>query len=100
MPVTEPKEYWFARRFPFGDRRGAMAPVHWKGWAVSFLFVIALMLGGVAFAWFGAQDDLLKGAAIFVVVAFFATIWFIGTSQRKGDLVRTVADYKKDRTGV
>lgn len=100
MPVTEQKEYWFARRFPFGDPRNAMAPVHWKGWAAAFIFVCALTGGGVLFAWMGASGQIVKGAAFFVVIAFFATIFFIGTTQRKGDLVRTVADYRKERAGV
>ncbi|MGE3928794.1 MAG: hypothetical protein AB7G05_01440 [Hyphomonadaceae bacterium] len=100
MPMTEQTEYWFARRFPFGDRRNAMAPVHWKGWAVSLLFVCVLTAGGVLFAWMGARGEIVKGAASFVAVAFFATVFFIGATQRKGDLVRTVADYKKDRQSV
>ncbi len=92
------KEYWFARRFPLGDHRNAMGPVHWKGWLVSCSFVVALMLGGVAFAYLGATDRMTYGIAAFILVAFVATTWFLLTARANGDPVRTVAEYKKDKT--
>lgn len=91
------REYWFARRFPLGNPRQAYAPVHWKGHAVSLIFVIALTAGGVAFAWFGANDNLFIGIMIFAGVAIIAGAWFTLTAKANGDPVRTVAEYKKDK---
>ena len=96
MPVTE-REYWFARRFPLGNPRQAYAPVHWKGYAVSLIFLSALTAGGVSFAWFGANDNLFMGIMIFVGVAIVAGAWFVLTAKANGDPVRTVAEYKKEK---
>jgi hypothetical protein len=82
-------EYWFARRFPVGSPRNAMAPVHWKGYAIVAVYVTLLVLGGVAFAWLGASGKLISGAAI-----------FIGLSSAKGDKTRTVAEYRRDARRV
>jgi predicted permease len=91
------KEYWFARRFPLRDMRSGMAPIHWKGWAAGIVFLLAMLLGGAAFWWFGAHGSMVKGAALFVAVAAAATVGFIGVAHRMGDHVRTVADYREDR---
>lgn len=93
MPA--PIEYWFARRFPVGDPRNAYAPVHWKGYAASAVFVAALLIGGFAFAWMGASGDLLWGSIVFAVAALVSAGWFITVANAKGDKKRTVADYKK-----
>ena len=42
-------EYWFARRFPVGNPRNAMAPVSEQGWNVVRRF-IAWMVGGAILA--------------------------------------------------
>lgn len=94
---TKPKEYWFARRFPIGDRRQAYAPVHWKGYAVSLAFVVALTAGGAAFAWLGASGDMFQGVMIFAMVALVAGVWFMMTAKANGDPSRTIADYRKDK---
>lgn len=96
LPVTE-REYWFARRFPLGHPRQAYAPVHWKGYALSLVFVAALTGGGVAFAWLGASGNMFMGVAVFAVVALLAGLWFTLTAKANGDPLRTVADYKKDK---
>lgn len=93
-------EYWFARRFPLGSGRGGVAPVHWKGHAVMALYVVTLVLGGVAFAWFGAHDNLPEGIAIFALAAFLGTMLYLSVTRHKGDPIRTAAEYKKDRAGV
>ena len=90
-------EYWFARRFPQGDARTSMAPVHWKGFAVALAFAAILCAGGVAFAWFGASGRLITGAAIFALCAIFGGFFFISVAQAHGDPERTVADYRKDK---
>jgi len=93
-------EYWFARRFPVGSPRNAMAPVHWKGYAIVAAYVTLLVLGGVAFAWLGASGRLVLGAALFAVAAIVGASLFIGLSSIKGDKTRTVADYRKDARRV
>lgn len=91
------REYWFARRFPLGDHRQAYAPVNWKGYLTSLLFVCALTGGGFAFAWIGAQGDLFMGSMVFLAVAIVAGAGFMMTAKANGDPVRTVAEYRKDR---
>ncbi len=96
LPMSE-REYWFARRYPLSDRRQAFAPVHWKGYLVSLIFVSALTGGGVAFAWFGANNQMFQGIMVFAVVALLSGVWFTMTAKANGDRIRTVADYKKDK---
>jgi hypothetical protein len=91
------REYWFARRFPLSDPRQAYAPVHWKGYAVSMAFVIALTAGAVGFAWLGASGDMFMGVMLFAGVCIVAGAWFVLTAKANGDPIRTVADYKKDK---
>lgn len=91
------REYWFARRFPLSDGRQAFAPVTWKGYAVSLVFVTALTGGGVAFAWLGATHNIFLGAMVFAGVALLAGAWFTLTAKANADPIRTVADYKKDK---
>lgn len=98
MPVA--REHWFARRFPLGDMRSGVAPVHWKGWAVAFAFVVALLLAGGAFWWFAARDQAVKGAFVFGVFAAAAALGFIRVANKKGDHVNCIADYEKGNLGV
>lgn len=90
-------EYWFARRFPLGNPRSAIGPVHWKGWLLTLAFVALMTAAGVAFAWFGANGNMMEGIAIFIIVAFIGGIAFMSMANSKCDKIRTVADYKKDR---
>ncbi len=93
-------EYWFARRFPVGNPRNAMAPVHWKGYAIVAVYVTLLVLGGLAFAWLGAGGQLILGAVIFAGAAVIGASLFIGLSGAKGDKTRTVAEYRRDAQRV
>jgi hypothetical protein len=93
--MSAQREFWFARRFPVGDRRNAFAPVHWKGWAVAGVYVAALVVGGLAFAWMGASGYLIQGAVVFIIAAIVGGGWFIVVANAKGDKTRTVADYRK-----
>lgn len=90
-------EYWFARRFPVGNPRNAMSPVHWKGRAVVATYVTLLVLGALAFAWLGASGDLIMGAVAFAVTAVVGASLFLILSNTKGDKTRTVADYLRER---
>lgn len=89
-------EYWFARRFPVGNPRNAMAPVSWMGYAIVTLYVTLLVLGALAFAWLGASGELIVGATVFAAAAVVGAGLFIGLSNIKGDKARTVAEYRKD----
>ncbi len=91
------REYWFARRYPLRDARQGVAPINWKGYAASLVFVSALTGGGVAFAWLGAQHNLFMGIMVFAGVALLAGAWFTLTAKANADPIRTVADYKKDK---
>ena len=93
-------EYWFARRFPVGNPRNAMSPVHWKGYAVVAAYVTLLVLGGLAFAWLGAGGQLILGAVVFAAAAVIGASLFIGLSNTKGDKTRTAAEYRKDAARV
>lgn len=93
-------QYWFARRYPLGDPRNGMAPVHWKGVVVSVGFVAILLIGGGLWAWLAAGNRAAEGAALFTVCAFVDGMWFIQTSRERGDRIRTVADYREQKSGV
>lgn len=93
-------EYWFARRFPVGDPRRAMAPVHWKGYVAAAIFVAALLIGALAFAWMGARGQIVQGAVAFIIAAAVGMVWFIGVAERTCDKARTVSDYQKERPRV
>jgi hypothetical protein len=97
VPVSD---YWFARRFPVGNPRNAMAPVNWKGYAIVAAYVTLLVLGGLGFAWFGASGQLILGATAFAAAAVIGAGLFIGLSIMKGDKTRTVAEYRKDARRV
>lgn len=88
-------EYWFARRFPAGDRRNAFAPVTWKGYAATAIYVAVLLIGGAGFAWISASGYLIQGLLVFSVAAMVGSVWFISVANAKGDKTRTVADYRK-----
>lgn len=94
--MTE-RNYWFARRFPLSDPRQGVAPVTWKGYAASLVFVTALFGGGVTFAWLASQHNIFIGAMVFAGVALLAGAWFTLTAKANADPIRTVADYKKDK---
>lgn len=90
-------EYWYARRYPLGSMRTGMAPVHWKGWALTMAFVAALALAGALFWWFAQRDEVVKGVAVFGVSAAGAGLGFIRVAHIKGDHINCVADYRKGK---
>lgn len=93
-------QYWFARRYPVGNPRQAMAPVHWKGWLMTLFFVLVLTFGGGLFVWFGMQEQFAQGVLLFGLIGFVATAWFTLLIRANGDKVHTVEDYKKGRVRV
>ena len=98
MPVTA--EYWFARRYPVGNPRNGMAPVHWKGWAVAGAFVLTLLIGALAFATMAVGGYLIQGALAFAIAALLGGGWFVVVANAKCDKTRTVADYRQETPGA
>ena len=97
MSNGAPPSYWFARRFPVGHPSKAMAPVHWKGYAVTGAYVSLLTAGGLAFAWLGASGRIIEGAVLFILAAAIGAGGYITIAARTCDQTRTVADYRKER---
>lgn len=93
-------EFWFARRFPVGNPRNAMAPVTREG-RMAFVRFVAGMLGG-AIVWgllaaTGRTPLVILGCAIFVAAAFGSGWWLIAMVVRHGDTKHTVDDYRSGR---
>ena len=63
-------EYWFARRFPAGNERKSMGPVHWKGWASFGAFTLALIAGGMAFLLLAIWGAMWIGLFAFALIRF------------------------------
>jgi hypothetical protein len=93
-------EYWFARRFPVGRPRNAMAPVSREGWLVTLGFVLAVVLGGAAYVALDLAGHTVLAIAVFAGIAALGGFAFIRTAQRKGDHSRTVADYRGKKAGA
>jgi F0F1-type ATP synthase assembly protein I len=88
-------DFWFARRFPVGHPRNAMAPVRREGWLVVLAFVAGLIAGAVIGAWLGLAGAPLWGVVSFALIGLIAGFGFIAIANHKGDHARTVADYRK-----
>ncbi|HET7715436.1 MAG TPA: hypothetical protein VFK86_07390 [Bauldia sp.] len=87
-------DHRFARRFPLGHPRNAMAPVSREGWMVVFSFVAAMAAGGIAFIALAVSGSFLPGLGIFILLAALAGAGSIILARRKGDTSRTLADYR------
>lgn len=98
--MTEPRDIWFARRFPIGSARSGMAPVNWKGWAIVAAFVAFMIVGAAAFGWFAYEGDMARGAWTFIVFAVAGGLLFLRMANHKGDHVNTIADYEKGKLRV
>jgi hypothetical protein len=89
------KEYWFARRFPVGHARSAMAPVHWKGWAMFGVFVAAMLVGGLGFVLSALNGGWLWGIIVFVSLTAMGAGMLLIAVNAHGDATKTVEDYRK-----
>lgn len=97
MSVTPPdRDAWFARRFPVGDPRNSMAPVHRRGWMVAGGFMAALGLGALGFFALALFGFLIAGILVFIAMALLGGFGFVLVAQWKGDRTRTVADYRNN----
>jgi hydrogenase/urease accessory protein HupE len=90
-------KYWFARRFPVGHPRNAMAPISREGWLVVVAFVASLAIGALGFLGLALSGSLLLGVAIFVVLAASGLGLFVSLASRKGDAQHTAEDYRAGR---
>jgi hypothetical protein len=95
--MSAPQQHWFARRYPIGDMRPGLAPIHWKGWALIGGFILALAGDAALAAWFAERDEIARGTAFCLMVAFGALLGFIRIRNTKGDHVKCVADYREDK---
>ena len=91
------QEYWFARRQP-GSRRG-LTPVRGSGWLVLVGCVGCMLGGGALFAYFMAQDRLLPGVVLYVLLVLIGAGQFIYFASTKTDPKRTAADYRTMKRG-
>jgi hypothetical protein len=91
-------KYWFARRYPPGrGKSNGMAPVSREGWLVVWVFVAAMVIGGLGMLVFGLNGQIVSGIAMFVVMAVAGAGMFIGMAYSRGDTVNTVDDYRQGR---
>ena len=88
-------EFWFARRFPVGNPRNAVAPVTKEGRMVALGFVAAMLVGGAIGAVVMATGgNVVLGVATFAVIAGAAGFAFIAIAGKKTDRNHTVDDYR------
>lgn len=93
---------WFARRFPVGHPRNAMAPVSPEGRRVARDFiggmvgaaVLAGLLLVVGFA-AGSVVAFILAPLVFAALALGAGLYFIRMASAHGDMTRTVEDYRR-----
>jgi hypothetical protein len=97
MSVNAPeREIWFARRYPIGDMRPGLAPVHWKGWALIAAFFVALIVDAALGFWLASTEQAARGILFCLILAFGAVLGFVRVRHIKGDHIRCAADYRKD----
>ena len=93
------RDYLFARRFPVGHPRNALAPVGPKAWLIVGTFVVGMLLGGLLFALFSMNGQVVLGAAVFGIFALASGTGLIIVASRYGDQQHTVEDYREARIG-
>jgi hypothetical protein len=92
-------EYWFARRFPVGHARNAIAPVTRQGWLAFGAWGAAMLAGSGVFLWLAVSGAFFGGLVVFVVVAIVATWILMAVVWRHSDNARTVEDYRRIPAG-
>jgi len=93
------KDVWFARRFPVGNPRNALAPVSREGWIVAWVFVGAMVLAALIFIYLTYREQFATGLILFIVISMAAGIFFVVVASKKSDLTRTLEDYKQTGSG-
>ncbi len=89
------EEYWFARRFPKGNPRNSMGPVHWKGWAAFAVFTMTLVGGGLLFLLLAIWGSLWIGMIVFALIAWGSLMALLKVVAMKGDQTKSTEDYLK-----
>ena len=92
-------EYWFARRYPVGHWRNAMAPISPKARRVTWVFAGGITLGMLAFFVFGLVGHWRIGAGIFAVLAAYSGWYYLFVPGKRFDREHTVEDYAAGRVG-
>jgi mannose-6-phosphate isomerase-like protein (cupin superfamily) len=92
-------EYWFARRFPVGHWRNAMAPISPKARRVTRVFAGGMAAGMLAFFIFGLIGHWRIGAGIFAVLAAYSGWYYLFVPIKRFDRQHTVEDYITGRVG-
>ncbi|MET0182836.1 MAG: hypothetical protein ABW199_08130 [Caulobacterales bacterium] len=100
MPLAHREERWFARRFPVGDPRSSMGPVHWKGWTMFGIFIAMTILSAAAFLLAAVAGLLMWGALVFVAASLASAGWLLLVVRARGDQTRTLEDYRANGTHV
>ena len=87
------EEYWFVRSIgPKGHGR-RIYPIHWKGWAVLFGFIAAMILGGASFLVIAlTTNNFFFGILSFVVLAIIGAGTLLWAASAKSDPNRNAAD--------
>ncbi|MFT3726644.1 MAG: hypothetical protein QM759_02320 [Terricaulis sp.] len=95
------QDYWFARRRldPGYGRRG-VTPVNSKGWYSLLAFIICMLSGGLVFGFFMAQERVLPGVVLYVLLVLIGAGQFIYFVATKTDPKRTVADYRASKSNA
>jgi mannose-6-phosphate isomerase-like protein (cupin superfamily) len=93
------QEYWYARRFPVGHWRNAMAPVSPKARRVVWVFAGGMTAGMLAFFVFGLLGNWRIGAGIFGVLAVYSGWYYVMVPIKRCDRHHTVDDYRLGRVG-
>jgi hypothetical protein len=95
--MTEP-DYWFARRrLDVGYGRRGVAPVNKKGWISIAAFVGCMLVGGLLFGLFMAQERVMPGVVLYVLFVLIGAGQFIFFVATKTDPQRTIADYRAQK---
>jgi mannose-6-phosphate isomerase-like protein (cupin superfamily) len=92
-------EYWYARRFPVGHWRNAMAPISPKARRVVWVFAGGIAAGMLAFFISGFAGYWQIGAVIFAVLAAYSGWYYVVVPIKRFDRYHTVEDYKAGRVG-
>jgi len=94
--MSAPQEIWFARRFPVGDARSSVAPVHWKGWMMFAVFLACMAVGALGFALSAIGGKIIWGLVVFAALTAMGAGMLLISVVQHGDQQRTVEEYKKN----
>jgi hypothetical protein len=88
-------EFWFARRFPVGSSRNAVAPVSREGRMVFVYWIAAMVASALAMGFLALRGAYFGGLIVFVVVVVLSTWLLFMAVLRRTDNSRTTEDYHR-----